>query len=87
MDGRDDTVSLLKVRQVAERLNVGVSTVYELLERGRLPHYRVAKGALRVSEEQIATYLEGCQREPRTGRPAKPKSPKRPALEFFTLRD
>lgn len=80
-------MSLMKIKRVAERLNIGVSTVYLLVESGRLPHYRVAKGAIRVSEEQIEEYLEGCRREPRTGRPAKAPHRRLPVLEYMKLPD
>ncbi|NUQ63161.1 MAG: helix-turn-helix domain-containing protein [Pirellulales bacterium] len=42
---------MLRVVQVAERLNCSVSTVYALIERGNLPHYRIG-GAIRVGEEE-----------------------------------
>ena len=53
---------MLRVKQVAERLNLSESKIYELLERGELPHHRFG-GAIRVSEEQIAEYLERTKRE------------------------
>ena len=48
-------MSLFKVQQVAQRLNCSVSTVYSLIESGRLPHHRCP--GVRVSEEQINSYL------------------------------
>lgn len=53
---------MLRVKQVAERLNLSESKVYELIERGKLSHHRM-DGAIRVSEEQIAEYLEETKRE------------------------
>jgi len=55
---------MLRVKQVAERLNLSESKVYELVERGELPHHRFG-GAIRVSEEQVAEYLEATKRERR----------------------
>lgn len=52
---------MLRVKQVAERLNVSCSKVYELLGSGRLPHYRI-DGSVRVSEEQLQEYLESCKK-------------------------
>ena len=56
---------LLKPRQLAERLNVSVSTIYCLVETGRIACHRigVGRGAVRVSEEQLAEYLESTKTE------------------------
>lgn len=51
---------MLKVREVAARLSCSVSTVYHLLETGRLPHHRCP--GIRVSEEQLAEYLAATVR-------------------------
>jgi excisionase family DNA binding protein len=51
---------MLKVKQVAERLNVSASKVYELVETDQLPHYRI-DGSIRVSDEQLSTYLAECE--------------------------
>lgn len=58
---------LLKPRQLAERLNVSLSTVYGLIETGKIACHRigVGRGAVRVSEEQLAEYLESTKRERR----------------------
>jgi excisionase family DNA binding protein len=73
---------MLKVKQVAERLNLSAAKVYELLGAGRLPHYRL-DGAIRVSEEQLKHYLEGAKRE-RDEVPAK-KRQSRPQLRYMKL--
>jgi excisionase family DNA binding protein len=52
---------VLRVKQVAERLNLSISKTYELLEKGALPHHRFG-GAIRVSEEQIAAFLSDTVR-------------------------
>lgn len=56
-------MDLLTVKQVAQRLNISPSFVYELLKSGRLKHYRLGKGqgGLRISEKQLAAYLEGAE--------------------------
>ena len=50
---------LLTVKEVAGRLRVSVSTVYELLQSGELPSFRVglSGGALRISVADLETYL------------------------------
>ena len=49
---------MLKVADVAKRLNCSIATVYQLVESKRLPHYRCP--AIRVSEEQLTEYLTSC---------------------------
>jgi excisionase family DNA binding protein len=58
--------SLLKVPEVAERLSVSPSTIYNLVESGKLACYRIGKGrgAIRFSEAQVLQYLEGAKAEP-----------------------
>lgn len=57
---------MLKVADVAQRLNVSQSKVYELIEAGDLAHHRIG-GAIRVSEEQLAAFLDGTKRGKREG--------------------
>ena len=74
-------MSLFKVQQVAQRLNCSVSTVYSLIESGRLPHHRCP--GVRVSEEQINTYLNETKREQLE--PSSPQ-PKLPRLQLKHIR-
>jgi excisionase family DNA binding protein len=62
---------LLKVAQVAERLSLSESKVYQLVEEGRIAHHRLG-GAIRFSEEQVDAYLEATKREPREPGPKTP---------------
>jgi excisionase family DNA binding protein len=73
---------MLRVRQVAERLNCSISTVYNLVETGKLGHHRCP--GVRVSEDQLAAFLETAKRE---GEPApQPKSAgSRPRLKHITI--
>ena len=50
---------MLKVNEVAERLRVSSSTVYNLVEEGRIACYRIGKGrgSIRFSEEQAGGSL------------------------------
>ncbi len=52
---------LLKMKQVAERLNISLSKTYELVQAERLESYKI-DGAVRVSEEQLQKYLDGRKR-------------------------
>ena len=67
-------MSLFKVQEVAQRLNCSVSTVYSLIESGRLPHHRCP--GVRVSEEQITAYLNETKREQLEPASTKPKLPR-----------
>ena len=77
-----NTSNLLRVPDVAQRLNCGVSTVYSLIERGQLPHHRCP--GIRVSEEQIASFLATCQRGPVTER-KQTRTASRPRLRDMVL--
>lgn len=57
-----NTPELLTAAEVAERLNVGRSTVYNLISAGRLTAYRFGKGkvrqrGIRVPEEAVTAFL------------------------------
>jgi excisionase family DNA binding protein len=53
---------LMNVAEAAEQLNVSISCVYQLVERGKLPHHRigVGRGAIRFSDDDISGFLLGC---------------------------
>lgn len=74
---------MLRVKQVAERLNLSESKVYEMLERGELPHHRFG-GAIRVSEDQIAEFLEETKRERREPE-SRSRRPRRALLKHIRL--
>jgi len=71
---------MLKVAAVANRLNLSVSKVYELIDRGRLGHHRM-DGAIRVSDEQLRAYLE----ETKQGPGDLPKKSPRPRLKHIKV--
>lgn len=62
----------LTVREVADRLRVSASSVYLVVESGRLAHHRIGarRGAIRISEDDLEAYLAQCRREPTTHTPA-----------------
>lgn len=64
---------MLRVKQVAERLSLSQSKVYELVENLELPHHKIG-GAIRVSEDQLAGFLEETKRERQEQPPCKRKT-------------
>ncbi len=61
-------VNLLTVKDVAERLNVSPSLVYQLVESGKLPVHRIGtgRGTIRVSQSDLESYLAGCHTQTRS---------------------
>lgn len=53
------SMNYLTIKQVAERLQVSLGTVYHLCAQGRMPHHRVGlgRGTIRISEEQFQRYV------------------------------
>ncbi|WP_169979748.1 helix-turn-helix domain-containing protein [Tautonia rosea] len=70
----------MTVREAASRLEISRSTCYALVASGSLKHYRIG-GAIRISEEHIAEFLEGAER----GREAAPSVARRPVLRHVRL--
>jgi excisionase family DNA binding protein len=72
------------VRQAAERLEVSPQLVYALIGAGRLrcTRHGLGRGCIRVSEEQLAAYLEEAER-----RTMPLRSPSHPAGLFKHLND
>jgi excisionase family DNA binding protein len=75
---------LLKIPEVAQRLSVSTSFVYEIIAEGRLGHHRLGRGqgALRVSEQQLAAYLASCESAPAENQAAVTRP--RPRPEAFS---
>jgi excisionase family DNA binding protein len=63
---------MLTVKEVAKRLGVSASQVYTLCASGRLLHHRfgVRRGAIRVTEEQLAAFIEATKFKPPAELPA-----------------
>lgn len=59
----------LTVPEAAERLGISANTVYLEIASGRLPCLRVGPkgGKIRLTEEDLAVYLEACRRAPLAG--------------------
>jgi len=53
----------MRVKDVADRLEISPSLVYRLIAEQKLQATRhgSARGALRVSEDQLIEYLESCR--------------------------
>ena len=52
---------LLTIREVSERLSISESLCYRLVAEGKLRAFRIGKGAVRISEDQISEYLSSCE--------------------------
>ena len=48
---------LLRIPEAAERLSVGRSTVYELVQRGELPTIHIGR-SVRIPAEALRTWVE-----------------------------
>jgi excisionase family DNA binding protein len=70
---------LLRLKDAAARLALSASRLYEMVAAGEIGHHRLG-GAIRISEIQIAEYLEQTKRE-RRERPDK-SQPRRPRLRI-----
>jgi excisionase family DNA binding protein len=58
-------MELFTVAEVASRLRISVSAVYELIQDSTLPCHRIGprRGAIRVSGDDLAWYLQQCRHE------------------------
>lgn len=73
----------LRVNEVAQRLSLSLSTVYQLIENGRLPSHCVGmRKGIRVAESELLAYLERC-RSARRQAPA--PAPKKNGVPFKHL--
>jgi excisionase family DNA binding protein len=78
----DRVLTMLTVREVAERLKVSPGLIYALVESKKIGHHRVGRGRgrIRFSEENLADYLRGTE-----SRPADP-APRRQPVKLKHLR-
>src|SRR5262245_21643955 len=60
---------LMTAREVAQKLRLSVSFIYERIADGSLPHFRLGsgQGGIRVSEEQLAAYLRSHEQHGKGG--------------------
>jgi excisionase family DNA binding protein len=50
--------NLLKIPETAERLNVGVRTVYRLVENGKLRAVKISGGICRVDPKDLKIFIK-----------------------------
>jgi excisionase family DNA binding protein len=55
----------MTVKQASERLEISAASVYAMVASGRLRCYRVGngRGAIRISEDHLAAYLQAAEPE------------------------
>lgn len=58
-------ITLLKPKEVADRLRVTPAMVYMLVDQGKIGSYRV-NSAVRISEEDLEKYLQSRRLKPVT---------------------
>ena len=75
-----ETPRMLTVREASRRLTISLTSTYQLIRSGKLPHYRIG-AAIRISDTDIAAFLAQCRREPVTAR----TPPPRPRLKHIKL--
>ncbi len=65
---------MLTVKEVAARLKVSVATVYNLVAQGKLACHRIGtgRGAVRVSEDQLRSFLERTEQKTAGAEPRRP---------------
>jgi excisionase family DNA binding protein len=65
----------MRVKEVAERLEVSADTVYALIQSRKLRCIRVGvgRGTIRITEEHLAEFMAGAEQGPKPAAPARPK--------------
>ncbi len=58
-------MALLKVKEIVDRLKVSQACVYQMIAERKIAHVRigVGRGAIRVGEEDLQAFLDGCKVE------------------------
>ena len=59
-------ITLLKPKEVADRLRIDESSVYKLAKKGKIGSYAVYGNSIRISEEDLETYLKTRRLKPVT---------------------
>lgn len=54
---------LLTVKQAAERLNISPASLYAMIAHRNIGHYRGKGIGIRISEEQLAEFLNATRQE------------------------
>ena len=83
-------MELMTVKEVARRLRVSASLVYQLIDSGRLGCHRIGngRGAIRIRREDMDEYLNQCRHDrmnsplcPTGSQPTSTKSSQSAALD------
>ena len=56
------SMTMLKIKEVAERLRVSHDVVNRLVNTGKLPAHHITGKVIRVSEADLAAFLEAAKR-------------------------
>ena len=75
------TKGLLTVEQVANLLNVSKSLVYRLKDEGHLPYYKIARGVVRFTRDDVNRYLASCLKEEQRERGTRKKASASPPFK------
>jgi excisionase family DNA binding protein len=72
-------MKLLTVQECAALLRLGESTIYRLIDEGKLAGFRIGprQGGVRIAESDVLAYLERC----RTGPTDRPRSKQQVTLK------
>lgn len=74
------TEELLTVKQVADRLRLSKSKVYELIDRGHIVPHRFG-GSIRITATDLGAYIDSCRVERQPQR----KPARRPRLKHVQI--
>jgi len=58
-------LKLLSVKELSKRTGLSIWTIYELVERKRIPHLRLGSRKIYFREEQINQWLEEKEIKPK----------------------
>ena len=66
---------LLSIKQAAERIQVGQTTVRGLCQQGKLRYFRIGlgRGVIRIDEGDLEEYLKGTMVGPEKAQPLPPR--------------
>lgn len=64
MHSVDELPEIMHVSDVAEALEISASTLYRIIEAGKIGYVRISKRNLRIRREHVIKYLEANTHEP-----------------------
>jgi excisionase family DNA binding protein len=54
-------ITILKVRETAQLLNIAEKTLYQWVEQEKIPHYKL-NGAVRFNSDEIVEWINLCKK-------------------------